>query len=164
MSPPQPPENCLAHGWKLLRAFYDWEVLRGRTALEAGTRCKIPAYFLEQFLARFFSAPEAPPVFLDQVTAEILDAYLGGWYLTESGLAGPDDLDWQLASLRGLVEYLGAESLYRGSDADWQTLEHHLDDAGRFQRRLRQWEEFRRELAGSPGWIERQERWLSEEW
>lgn len=164
MSPPQPPDACLEHGWKLLRQFYRWEVQRGRPALEAGTRCTILAYFLEQFLARVFSTPEVPPVFLDQVTAEILDAYLGGWYLTESGLADPDDLARQLASLRGLIEYLGVESLYRGSAADWQALAHHLDDAGRFQRRLRQWEEFRRETAGSPNWIERQEKWLCEDW
>lgn len=164
MMDPPPGETYLEHGWKLLRAFYDWAARRGRTALEAGTHCKTLAYIHEQFLARFFSSPGAPPVSLDRMTAEVLDAYLGGWYLAESGLAGPDDLERQLASLRGLVEFLGSESLYRGSAADWQALEHHLDDAERFRRRLRQWEEFRREIAGTPDWIERQERWLSGEW
>lgn len=164
MPQPPPPESHLEHGWKLIQAYYDWESRGGRTALEAGTRCKILAYFHEQFLGRFLSSPGASQISLDTLTAEVLDAYLGGWYLAESGLAGPEDLEWQLASLGGLVVFLGQESRYRSSAADWRVLEHHLENADRFRRRLRQWEEFRRQTAGAPDWIQQQERWISSDW
>ena len=164
MPDPPPCQIYLERGWKLLQAYYDWEVRRGRPAMEAGLHCKILAYFHEQFMGRFFSSPTALQVSLDEVTAEILDAYLGGWYLAESGLADPADLERQLASLRQWIEYLGGESRYRGSEADWRALEHHLDDSERFRRRLRGWEELQREIAGGTDWIERQERWLSGEW
>jgi hypothetical protein len=157
-------DDFLQHGWQLLQDFYEWQLRRGRPAGEAGTVCKNLAYFQELFLARFCFHPRDCQVALDQIGTDTLDGYLGGWYLTDSGIASPEDLDRQLGGFRLLFTFFREEDLYRGTDAMRLAAEHALDDLDRYHRRLHEWEVLRGEASQEADWIQRREHWLASPW